>query len=54
MTEVRFRKYMHIEPIYSEEVKDIYSGTCYVFPKLDGSNGSVWLEHDESGECVVK
>lgn len=40
-----FRKYMHIEHLTSEEVEGIFSeGMLYVFPKLDGSNGSVWLE----------
>jgi hypothetical protein len=26
-------------------VEGIEVGTCYVFPKLDGTNGSVWYEH---------
>lgn len=55
MTESGFRKYMHIEHLYNEEVDGIYKGKCYIFPKLDGSNGSAWLEHDdETGEYVVK
>lgn len=40
-----FIKYQHIEKFGNTEVEGIEVGTCYVFPKLDGTNGSVWL-HD--------
>ena len=39
-----FIKYPHIERLGSDEVQDILLGRCYVFPKIDGTNASVWLE----------
>lgn len=37
-----FRKYMHLERYGNDEVQGIELGRCYVFPKLDGTNASVW------------
>lgn len=37
---------MHIERFGNDEVQGIELGGCYVFPKLDGTNGSVWLADD--------
>lgn len=42
MTE--FVKYMHIERFGNDEVQGIELGNCYVFPKLDGTNASVWID----------
>lgn len=39
-----FIKYPHIERIGNTEVEGIETGECYVFPKLDGTNASVWWE----------
>ena len=39
---MEFRPYMHIERFGNDEVQGIELGGCYVFPKLDGTNGSVW------------
>jgi hypothetical protein len=41
-----FRKYQHIERLGTDEVEGILSITepVYIFPKLDGTNGSVWIE----------
>jgi len=39
-----FIKYQHLERYGNTEVEGIEVGTCYVFPKLDGTNGSVWYE----------
>lgn len=44
MTE--FVKYQHLERLGTAEVEGIEMGTCYVFPKLDGTNASVWLNED--------
>ena len=41
---MEFRKYQHIERLGSLEVDDILLGTCYVFPKIDGTNGSIWID----------
>lgn len=38
-----FRKYDHVERLGAEEVEGIDLGEVYVFPKLDGTNASVWL-----------
>ena len=45
---MEFKKYQHLERFGTTEVKQIELGTCHVFPKLDGTNASVWL--DENGE----
>lgn len=37
-----FKKYQHIERYGTDEVEGIECGTCYVFPKIDGTNGSIW------------
>lgn len=40
----QFIKYQHLEKYNTTEVEGIEVGTCYVFPKIDGTNGSVWLD----------
>lgn len=44
---MEFKKYMHLERIGTQEVEGIEDGLTYVFPKLDGTNGSVWIEDGE-------
>lgn len=39
-----FKKYQHLERFGSTEVDKIEFGECYIFPKIDGTNASVWLE----------
>lgn len=39
---MKFEEYQHVERFGSQEVDGIDIGRCYIFPKLDGSNGSVW------------
>jgi hypothetical protein len=39
---MEFRKYQHIERFGTTEVKNIELGKVYVFPKIDGTNGSLW------------
>ena len=41
---MEFKKYQHIERFGTSEVEGIELGTCYVFYKIDGTNGSVWLD----------
>jgi hypothetical protein len=38
-----FRKFDHVERYGNSEVEGIDIGEVYVFPKLDGTNASVWL-----------
>lgn len=45
-----FKKYQHLEKFGNTEVKDIEFGECYIFPKIDGTNASVWFE-DGKVEC---
>jgi len=44
---MEFRKYMHLERFGNEEVQGIELGKCYIFPKLDGTNASIWNDNDE-------
>lgn len=39
-----FVKYQHLERFGTSEVLNIELGECYVFPKIDGTNASVWAE----------
>ena len=50
-----FRKYDHVERLGHEEVEGIDLGEVYVFPKLDGTNASVWIEYsppDDDGPVM--
>lgn len=42
----QFRKFDHLERLGHPEVADIDYGLIHVFPKLDGTNASVWLGAD--------
>jgi len=37
-----FLRYPHLERFGHKEVEGIEKGHCYIFPKLDGSNASMW------------
>lgn len=41
---MEFLKYQHLEKLGTTEVENIELGLCYVFPKLDGTNASVWFK----------
>lgn len=41
-----FKKYMHVERFGNDEVQGIELGECYVFPKLDGTNGQLWWDQE--------
>lgn len=43
---MHFRKYQHVERFGTDEVNGIEFGECLIFPKIDGTNGSVWLGDD--------
>jgi len=47
---MEFKKYQHIERFGTMEVEGIEFGTCYVFPKIDGTNGSIFVVDPESGQ----
>jgi hypothetical protein len=42
-----FKKYMHVERFGNDEVQGIELGECYVFPKIDGTNASLWFHDNE-------
>jgi len=42
-----FKKYIDIERLGKEDSDGILLGTCYIFPKIDGTNASIWLENGE-------
>ena len=44
---MNFVKYQHIERFGTAEVEGIEIGRCYIFPKIDGTNASVWLSEDK-------
>ena len=43
---MQYKSYQHIEKLGTSEVQNIEYGLCHVFPKIDGTNASVWL-----GDC---
>jgi hypothetical protein len=43
---MEFRKYQHLERYGNDEVDGIQFGDCYIFPKVDGTNASVWLDDE--------
>ena len=45
---MEFLRYMSLKRFGTSDVVGIERGKCYVFPKIDGTNASVWI--DESGE----
>lgn len=43
---MKFKEYMHVEKLGSTETEGILDGACYIFPKLDGTNASIWIDDD--------
>lgn len=42
-----FIKYPHLEKFGHADVEGIDIGECWVFPKIDGTNASIWIEGNE-------
>ena len=42
---MKFKKYQHIERIGSTETNGIEIGTVWIFPKIDGTNSSLWWDN---------
>lgn len=40
-------KYIHLERFGTDEVDGINIGECYIFPKIDGTNSSIWIEDNQ-------
>ena len=65
---MQFEKYQHVERLGKSGVSNILDGICHIFPKIDGTNGQIWLEdgvvkagsrrrelsleHDNQGFCA--
>ena len=43
-----FKEYTHIGRFGNEEVEGIELGEVYVFPKIDGTNSSLWFDTNQS------
>lgn len=43
---MEFEKYQHLERFGTSEVEHIELGRVHVFPKIDGTNASVWLDRE--------
>ena len=41
---MEFKKYQHVERFGAIETAGIENGMCYVFPKIDGTNASIWWD----------
>ena len=48
---MKFEKYQHVERLGTDATDGILDGKCYIFPKLDGTNTSVYL--NDAGEVEV-
>ena len=46
-----FLKYPHVERMYHPHIAGMEVGLCHIFPKLDGTNASVWAA-DVDGICM--
>ena len=50
---MEFLKYQHIQRFGNREVEGIENGTIHIFPKIDGTNGSVWNGGKYWGKDVI-
>ena len=48
---MNFTKYQHVERLGTTETDGILDGDVLVFPKIDGTNCSVWLGDDGDVHC---
>lgn len=44
---MNFHKYQHVEKVGTSSTDGLLDGQCFVFYKLDGTNGSIWVEDGE-------
>ena len=51
---MNFEPYQHIEKWGREEVEGIENGLCYIFPKIDGTNASVWYNDALPGDSLIR
>lgn len=41
---MNYKTYQHVERLGNIEVDGILDGKCYIFPKIDGTNGTVFMQ----------
>lgn len=41
---MKYKKYQHVERFGTTETQGIDLGMCYVFPKIDGTNATLWFD----------
>jgi len=46
-----FKKYQHVARFGHGDCQGINEGVCHVFPKIDGTNASVWMDADGVLRC---
>ena len=51
---MKFEKYQHVERLESPEVDGILNGDVYIFPKLDGTNTSIYLNDEYKIEVASR
>ena len=42
---MEFKPYQHVERLGTDEVENLLDGEVHIFPKLDGSCSSIWLDN---------
>jgi hypothetical protein len=43
---MEFKEYQHVVKLDDPEVEGLLVGKCYIFPKIDGTNASIWLAQE--------
>lgn len=43
---MEYKSYQHVEKLGTSPTEGILNGNCFIFPKIDGTNASVWLGDD--------
>lgn len=51
---MKFRPYQSLGRYGTQETEGITNGKCYIFPKLDGTNASTWLDNDPEKGLVLQ
>lgn len=49
-----FQKYLHLERFGTDAVDGINVGLCHIFPKLDGTNASFWMDDEGVFHCASR
>lgn len=51
---MEFKRYQHVERLGNDAVEGLLNGTVYLMPKIDGTNGSVWVTKDFRLSCASR